>query len=47
MNKANLLFTFHHVSIKTELSNKALSSLFKFTFHHVSIKTVCPFDTAA
>ena len=34
-----LIFTFHHVSIKTATSSDAWYTMFVFTFHHVSIKT--------
>ena len=34
-----VLFTFHHVSIKTHNSEQKAALLLRFTFHHVSIKT--------
>ena len=34
-----ILFTFHHVSIKTSVEIEDVSAVIEFTFHHVSIKT--------
>ena len=34
------LFTFHHVSIKTNSAKITILEVKKFTFHHVSIKTL-------
>ena len=33
------IFTFHYVSIKSELGRGGLGALRKFTFHYVSIKS--------
>ena len=38
-NKIYIIFTFHHVSIKTGNAYKKCNRIRTFTFHHVSIKT--------
>ena len=36
----SIIFTFHHVSIKTFFYFNNADTIFSFTFHHVSIKTI-------
>ena len=43
----SMIFTFHHVSIKTEFPSFFLLERVKFTFHHVSIKTYLPIHLPA